>query len=94
MKFIFPQNYSFSTKLFGVIDYSVAIFNVVLWVIIYFFLNLFLFNLYVKIIVFISISFPLLLISIIGLNHENILYVFSYIIKFIIKSRIYLYIKE
>ena len=29
MKFIFPQNYNFKSKLFGVIDYSTAIFNVI-----------------------------------------------------------------
>ena len=29
MKFIFPQNYNFNSKLFGFIDYSTAILNVV-----------------------------------------------------------------
>ena len=46
MKFIFPQNYNFRTKLFGFIDYQVAIFNIILWLIIYFFINLIFKNLY------------------------------------------------
>ena len=33
MKFIFPQNYSFNTKLFGLIDYQTAILNLCCWVI-------------------------------------------------------------
>lgn len=94
MKFIFPQNYNFKLKLLGFIDYQVAIFNIFLWLIIYFFINLIFNDLYIKIIIFISISFPILLISIIGFNHENILYVFIYIFKFIKNKRIYLYTKK
>ena len=94
MKFIFPQNYDFKTKLFGFIDYQVAILNVILWIIIYFIINLFFLNLYLKIVIFIMITFPILLISIVGFNHENIIYVFFYIIKFIKNSHIYLYIKK
>ena len=29
MKFIFPQNYDFKNKLFGFIDYSTVIFNLI-----------------------------------------------------------------
>jgi hypothetical protein len=94
MKFIFPQNYNFNIKLFGFIDYQVAILNIILWVIIYFFINLIFKDLYLKIIIFISIAFPILLLSIIGFNHENILYVFMYIFKFIKNKRVYLYIKK
>ena len=93
MKFIFPQNYNFKIKLLGFIDYPVAIFNIILWLIIYFFINLIFNDLYIKIVIFISIVFPILLISIIGFNHENILYVFLYIFKFIKNRHIYLYKK-
>ncbi len=94
MKFIFPQNYNFRMKLFGFIDYSVAILNVSLWVILYFLVNLFFKNLYLKIIIFLSISFPILIISISGLNHEKFFYVLRYIYRFIKNNTIYLYIKE
>lgn len=94
MKFIFPQNYNFRMKLFGFIDYTVAIFNIVLWIILYFLVNLFFHDLYLKIILFLSISFPILILSISGLNHENFFYVFRYIYKFLKTNRVYLYIKE
>ena len=29
MKFIIPQNYNFKNKIFGIIDYSTAIFNII-----------------------------------------------------------------
>ncbi len=39
MKFIFPQNYNFKkNKLFGIIDYSSLIFNII-WDLIIFFIN-------------------------------------------------------
>ena len=94
MKFIFPQNYNFRLKLLGFIDYSTAILNVIIWIILYFFINLIFTNLYVKILIFISICFPLLILSIIGINHENVIYVFLYIIKFLRNRHIYLYIKQ
>ena len=31
MKFIFPQNYNFKNKLFGIIDYSSLIFNIIFY---------------------------------------------------------------
>ena len=94
MKFIFPQNYNFKLKLFGFIDYSTAILNILIWLITYFFINIFLKNLYIRLIVFISICFPILIISIIGINHENIIYVFKYLIKYLKNRHIYLYIKK
>ena len=42
MKFIFPQNYNFKNKLFGIIDYSSLIFNIIWDLIIFLLINLFL----------------------------------------------------
>ena len=94
MKFIFPQNYNFKIKLFGFIDYPIAIFNIAIWLLVYFLINLIFKDLYLKIITFIVIAFPILLISIIGFNHENILYVFLYMYKFFKNRHIYLYFKD
>jgi len=94
MKFIFPQNYDFKLKLFGFIDYSTAVLNIVIDVIVYFFINIFIHSVYLKIICLISISFPILLLSIVGFNHENIIYVVLYIYKFTKNRAIYLYKKE
>ena len=75
MKFIFPQNYDFSTKLFGLIDYSTAILNVVWSGLIFILVNLIFQNLNIKIFLFIVFSFPVLLFSVIGINGENVIYV-------------------
>lgn len=94
MKFIFPQNYSFNTKLFGLIDYQTAILNLCCWVITFVITSLLKLNLFSKIIIFIIFCFPILLISIFGIHQENILYVFYYIFNFIKRSKIYLYQKD
>lgn len=91
MKFIIPQNYDFSTKLFGFIDYSTAIFNVVWYVFVFCIINFFISSLFIKIFVFIILCFPVLLFSIIGFNHENILYVLMYLLKYLSCQKIYLY---
>ena len=94
MKFIFPQNYNFRQKLFGIIDYSSAIFNIICWIITFFITKLFIIKISYKIIIFIIICFPILLISIFGFAQENILYVFSYIFNYYFKNKLYLYRKE
>ena len=92
MKFIFPQNYNFNFKLFGFFDSKTFIFNIVWWFIIFLFTNIFS-DLLNKIIFFIIFCFPILLISLFGINQENILYVFKYIFIFTISPKIYLYKK-
>lgn len=91
MNFIFPSNYSFKNKLLGVIDYPTAIFNVIYFLII-FGINYLLFSsINIRIIFIIVFYFPIFLFSIVGFNHENILYSLFYILKFLIKPKIYLY---
>ena len=94
MKFIFPQNYNFNTKLFGVFDYSTAILNLIWWLFILFITNILKLNLSIKIIIFIIICFPILLISLFGFNQENIIYVVKYLFKFYKNNKIYLYKKN
>ena len=91
MKFIFPQNYDFNHKLLGIFDASTLVVNGIWSVFIFCFLNLFFHSLNIKIFLFIVLVFPFFLFSIIGFNHENILYVVYYIIKFIKRPKIYLY---
>ena len=82
MKFIFPQNYNFKNKLFGVLDYNTVIANIIWALIVFVFINIIFQNLNIKIFLFIIFCFPFLLLSVFGFNGENILYVFSYILKF------------
>ena len=94
MKFIFPQNYNFNTKLFGLLDYPTAIFNFIWWIIIFIITKLFISYLLTKIIIFIITCFPILLISILGVHQENIVYVFKYLFSFYKNNKIYLYKKD
>ena len=93
MNFIFPENYNFKNKLFGLFDYSTVIINIV-WAFLMFQLSKILpFNLNIKISVFIIFYFPLLLFSIFGFNNENIFYFLSYMFKFVKNRRIYFFSK-
>lgn len=91
MKFIFPQNYSFKNKLFGFIDYSTLALNVIWDLFVFCLLDIFSFSITIKISIFIVFCLPLFLLSIIGFNHENFIYVLFYLIKFIFCKKLYLY---
>ena len=93
MKFIIPQNYDFKSKLFGIIDYSTAIFNIVWYVIIFFILNFIFKSWNIKIFLFISLSFPITIFSIVGFNGEPLLLVLKYILKYCFRPKIYLFKK-
>ena len=93
MKFIFPQNYDLKNKLFGIFDYSTIIFNVIWYILIFIFINLFFSNINIKIFLFIILCFPILLFSFSGFNGENFVYSFSYIISFLFKQKLYLFKK-
>lgn len=91
MKFIFPQNYNFRSKFLGFIDYSTAILNVFWATFVFCILNILISYLNLKIFLFIIFSMPVLIFSIVGFNHENILYVLFYILKYINSPKVYLY---
>lgn len=94
MKFIFPQNYDFKNKILGIIDYSTALVNLLWYVFVFMLVNVILKTLSLKIFIFIFLCFPLLLISFSGFNGENIIYVFSYLIRFLLKPKLFLYKKK
>ena len=91
MKFIFPQNYNFRSKFLGFIDYSTAILNVLWAIFVFCILNVLFSSLKIKIFLFIIFSMPVLIFSIVGFNHENIIYVLFYILKYINSPKVYLY---
>ena len=94
MKFIFPQNYNFKSKLFGIFDYSTLILNIVWDLFIFCLLDIFLSKSIYKISLFIIFCFPLFLFSVVGFNHEKFLSVLIYILKFIKNPKLYLYSKS
>lgn len=93
MKFIFPQNYDFKNKLLGIIDYSTAFINLLWYALIFILVNLIFHDWSVKIFVFVIFCFPLLLLSFAGFNGENIIYVFSYLARYLLKPKLFLYKK-
>ena len=93
MKFIIPQNYNFKSKIFGIIDYSTAFLNIFWYVFIFILLNLIFKNWNIKIFLLIALCFPITLFSIVGFNGESVTYVFSYIIKYLIRTKLYLFKK-
>ena len=93
MKFIFPENYNFKSKIFGMFDYSTAIINIAWAFIAFKAVNLFSFNFNVKISIFITLYFPLFLFSLFGFNNENIFYFTRYMWKFIKNRKVYFFSK-
>lgn len=93
MKFIFPQNYNFKSKLFGVIDYSTIFLNLI-WDLFVFILVNFFDNLNIKIFLFFVLCFPLFLFSFSGFNGESIIYVITYILKFLLKPKLLFFLKK
>ena len=93
MHFIFPKNYNFKPKFLGFIEYSTAIIDVILGILLYYFVNTFFSDINIKIYIYITVFFPILLISIFGINKESFLIVLSYMIKYFKNPKIYLYQK-
>ena len=91
MKFIFPQNYTFNSRLFGFIDYSVAILDII-WAGIVFLIANFIFKrLILKLSCCIVFICPVAIFSIVGVHGENFIYFLQYTIKYFLKPKLYLY---
>lgn len=94
MKFIFPKNYDFKTKLFGIFDYFTIIINIIFYLFVFSLCDLIFNNLNIKIFICISFCFPLFILSIVGLNNENVFSVLIYLLKYLVKQKLYLYNKH
>ena len=93
MKFIFPQNYNFNSKLLGCIDYSTVILNIIWGLIVFLLVHFLIPNATIKICIFIILFLPFALFSIIGFNHERIIYIIKYLYKYFSSPKVYLYKK-
>ena len=94
MNFIFPKNYDFKSKLFGVFDYFTIFINIIFDLFVFCLCNLIFNDINIKIFIIISLCFPLLILSIVGLNNENVFLVLIYTFKYFIKPKVYLYNKK
>ena len=89
--YIFPKNYNFKNKIGGVVDYPTAIFNLLFIFLLYKFISIFKLTLTSKLI-FISIFYtPIFLVSIFNHNDDNIICIAYYVIKFLVRPKLYLY---
>ena len=94
MKFIFPKNYNFKNKLFGIIDYTTVFLNIIWCSFIFIIINIFFTDINLKIFAFIFTCLPLFLFSLYGFYGESIVYVVFYITKFIFRQKLYFYNKN
>lgn len=94
MNFIIPKNYNFKNKLFGIIDYTTAIFNTIWNVLLYFILKNIEITISIKICIFSSISFPVLLLALIGFNNESPIYTIKYLLNYLKSQKVFLFKKE
>ena len=93
MKFIIPQNYNFKNKIWGLLDYSTIIINIVWYLIIIFVFHLLFTDWNIKIFFIISFCFPMTLFSILGFYGESMCLVLKYLLKYLLKPKLYLYKK-
>ena len=94
MQFIFPSNYNFKNKLFGIINYSTIIINIIWYSFVFCLINLIFNNINLKIIFFSIFSVPFFIFSIVNNRNENIIIVFTYLFKYLFKPKLYFYKKE
>ena len=93
MNFIFPQNYNFNSKLLGFIDYTTVILNIVWGLIVFAFVYFLIPNITLKVGIFIVLFLPFALLSIIGFNHEKMLYILVYMYRYFSSPKLYVYKK-
>ncbi len=93
MKFIFPQNYSLKSKFLGFLDYSTLFVNLIWIYLVFNISSIFASSLYIHLSIVIIFCLPLILFSILGMNNENILQIIIYLIKYILKPKLYIFYK-
>ena len=94
MKFIFPQNYNFNSKILGLIEYSAAILDLLWGGIVFLIINTFFHSISAKIFVFIIFVFPVLIFSVVGVQGENLIYFLTYMVKYFLKQKLFFYEKS
>lgn len=93
MIFIFPKNYNFHSKFLGILDYFSLFLNILWQVFIFCLINLIFDSITLKLSIFAVCCFPLLILSIVGINNENIFFTIFYLLKFFISYKLYLFNK-
>lgn len=93
MHFIFPQNYNFKSRLFGLFDYPTLFFNIIWFVFLFAISNLCFPNVEIKIAFCIALYLPVFIFSFIGIRGENLFWTIFSVFSFIKNRKIYFYNK-
>lgn len=93
LRFIFPQNYHFHTRILGFFDYPTLVFNLIWFVFLFVISNILFKSIEIKIVFCTSLFLPIFLISFIYLKQENVFSFFMSIYHFLKSRRIYFYSK-
>ena len=93
MKFIFPQNYNLKLKLFGIMDYSTAIFDVIWCLSVFFIFQLLFSSIKISIIFSIILGLPILIFSIVGFGGENMGLIVKSMVLYLVKPKVYVFKK-
>lgn len=93
-EYIFPINYKNKEKFLGLIDYKIIATIAILAFIMFYILKNIEISLTIKVTIFILVIGFFSILLIVGVNGENMLDFLFYIIKFLMKEKVYLYRKE
>lgn len=93
MKFVIPQNYNLKNKFLGFLNYSTIAVNLIWIFLVFNILKLFSLSLHIQISVTIILGLPLVLFSILGVNNESIFQIILYLLKYFLKTKIYIFYK-
>lgn len=93
LKFIFPQNYNMKLKLFGIIDYSTVIFDIIWCFSVFSIIQLISHSMKITVVLSIILCLPVLLFSFVGFNGENFGSVIKYMFLYLIRPKVYVFKK-
>ena len=94
MKFIFPKNYKYRSKILGFIDYITAIVDLIFGFLLFSIIKIFVKKISTQIYIFVILFVPIILFSIFISDGENIISYTMQIIRFIKRRGIYFYDKN
>lgn len=80
--------------MFGFIEYSTAIFDVIFGIILYALLNIFITDFTIKISIFIVFALPIFILSITGIYKEKFFHILIYLFKFFMNRNVYVFSKS
>lgn len=94
MNFIFPKNYNFSFKLMGMFSYVSILVNIIWAGFVYLLVSLFFSSFIIKLYGFIILFLPVCLFTLLNKSNENILSVMFFLVKYLVRSKVYFYDKR